>query len=462
MMFVRQAINRFIATLAQVPGRMLAPLDVASLVYFRVVFGVLMFITAWRYIDNDWIDDYFLDQDYLFTYLGFDWIKPWPGDGLYIHFYVLAVLSIFIVIGFMYRLSTLLVFLAFTYIFLLEQARYLNHYYLMCLVSLVMVFLPAHSALSVDARLRSRLNSDTAPAWYIWLLRLQMGLVYFYGGIAKINWDWLNGWPLRMWLSERTHKAIIGPLLDEAWFALFFSYSGLLIDLFALPLLLWSRTRVPAFAVLLLFHLTNSHLFNIGVFPWFSIAMTLVFFPPGWPRRIFNWPLPASALQRSRPPARAGLTMTLLGLYVAIQILLPLRHWLYPGNVSWTEEGHRFAWHMKLRDKDADSTFNLKDLDTGKTWEVDPEEDLTRRQYRKMSSRPYMTLAYAHHLAALERAKGRRVEVRADVWASLNGRDFERLIDPETDLAAQPRTFFASASWILPLVDTEPVSEREY
>ena len=243
--------------------------------------------------------------------------------------------------------------------------------------------------------------------------------------------------------------------------ALLFSYSGLLIDLVAFPLLLWNRTRVPMLAILLLFHLTNAHLFSIGVFPWFSIAITLLFFPPDWPRRIFNWPFPAGAHRQPAPAARRGLTLALLGIYMAVQLLLPLRHWLYPGNVSWTEEGHRFAWHMKLRDKDADSTFILTDVDTGETWEVDPDDDLTSRQYRKMSARPYMALAYAHHLAQRELENGRRVEVRAHVWAALNGRGYERLIDPDVDLAAQPRTFFASSPWILPLIDSGNV-KRNY
>lgn len=283
-----------------------------------------------------------------------------------------------------------------------------------------------------------------------------MDLVYFYGGVAKLTWDWLNGWPLRIWLADRTDKALIGPLLDEVWVALLFSYSGLLFDLFAFPLLVWKRTRLPTFLVLTLFHLTNSHLFDIGVFPWFSIAMTLIFFQPGWPRLSFNWPLSTDAPQPPSPPTRRGsVTLLLLGLYLSIQILVPLRHFLYPGNVSWTEEGHRFAWHMKLRDKSADATFRLRDLETGDRWEVDPEVALTGRQYRKMSARPYMALAYARHLAERERERGRRVEVKADVWASLNGGESQRLIDPDTDLAAQPRTFFASAPWILPLVKLE-------
>ena len=302
---------------------------------------------------------------------------------------------------------------------MLEQARYLNHYYLICLVSLLLIFVPAHRNLSLDARLRPRLRSEHVPAWNLWLLRLQMGLVYFFGGVAKINLDWLTGWPLRIWLPERSDVPLIGTLFEEVWMALLFSYSGLLLDLLAMPLLIWERSRKYAFIALLAFHLLNTRLFNIGIFPWFSIAVTLMFFPPDWPRRIFNWPrskatppptvrLPSGSVQKIK--------IGLLSIYLGIQILLPLRHWFYPGNVSWTEEGHRFSWHMKLRDKEADSTFILKDPTTGETWEIDPEDYLTERQYRKMSSRPYMALAFAHHLTAQARQEGHgQIEVRAQV-----------------------------------------------
>ena len=191
------------------------PVDIASVVYFRIAFGAIMLWQMWRYIDSDWIQRYFLDPDFLFTYLGFDWVQPWPGIGLYIHFYVLAILALFILTGFLYRLSITLFFLGFTYIFLLEQARYLNHYYLICLVSLLLIFVPAHRNLSLNARLRPRLRSKNVPAWTLWLLHLQMNLVYFFGGVAKINLDWLMGWPLRIWLSDRSDVPLIGALFEE-------------------------------------------------------------------------------------------------------------------------------------------------------------------------------------------------------------------------------------------------------
>ncbi|MDF2697959.1 MAG: Vitamin K-dependent gamma-carboxylase, partial [Labilithrix sp.] len=40
------------------------------------------------------------------------------------------------------------------------------------------------------------------PAWVLWLVRFQIGLVYFYGGVGKLETDWLfRAMPLRIWLA---------------------------------------------------------------------------------------------------------------------------------------------------------------------------------------------------------------------------------------------------------------------
>ena len=437
--------------------RLFEPTDIASLIYFRVLFGAIMLWEVWRYLSSDSVKRNYITPQFHFTYHGFDWVQPWPGDGMYYHFYALGILAIFIAVGFLYRLSATLFFFAFTYVFLLEQAKYLNHFYLVSLVSFLMIFVPAHHANSVDARLRKSLRSEIVPAWPLWLLRAQMGIVYFFGGVAKLNGDWLRGRPLDDWLGSRNNFPLIGPLFDEHWMVLLFSWGGMLIDLLAVPFLLWRRTRKFAFLVLLGFHLMNAELFNIGIFPWFAIGMTLLYFPPDWPRRVFNWP--RSVLEEPSPLTRGSrlqpaqrVTVALLGAYMAVQILVPLRHWLYPGNVSWTEEGHNFSWHMKLRDKEPFIQFEITDPKTAETWRPDPREYLTSRQIRKMGTRPDMILLFAHHLAEQARKDGHEdVEVQVQARASLNSRLPQLMIDPEVDLASQPRTLFARSPWILPL-----------
>jgi hypothetical protein len=437
-------------------SRLFAPVDIASLVCFRIAFGAIMFWEVWRYLSYGWVERYYITPQFHFTYYGFDWVKPWPGDGMYWHFYALGFLALCILFGFWYRLSAALFFLGFTYVFLLDQAQYLNHFYLISLISFLMIFLPAHRAFSIDALRGAR--SEVAPAWTLWLLRAQVGIPYVYGGLAKLNGDWLRGEPMRMWTASGTDFPLLGPWFTDERVVLLFAYGGLLIDLLIVPLLLWPRTRLIAFTMAVVFHVLNSELFSIGIFPWLMIAATLIFFPADWPRRVLGLRPPVeSPGQYARAPRGAPLrsgqkaTIALLGIYLALQLLTPFRHLLYPGNVNWTEEGHRLSWHMMLRDKDADVRFFATDPISNRTWEVNPREYLTRRQLGKMATRPDMILQFSHYLAGELRQEGfDQIEVRAKVMASLNGRKPQPLIDPTVNLAAQPRTLLPAA-WIVPL-----------
>lgn len=131
---------------------------------------------------------------------------------------------------------------------------------------------------------------------------------------------------------------------------------------------------------------------------------------------------------------------------------MPLRHWLYPGNVSWTEEGHRFAWHMKLRDKAAEARFIGTDPASGQSAEIDPFVYLTDWQYDEMTARPDMIVQFAHHLEREARKSGiENLIVTAEVDASLNGREFQRMIDPDEDLTEIQMSPFTTAGFIEPL-----------
>jgi len=438
--------------------RLFAPVDIAPLVWFRVAFGVIMFVEVLRFFQHGWIARYYIRPSFLFKYYGFEWVQPWPGLGMYAHFVVLGLLALCIAAGLFYRLATALFFLGFTYVFLLEQARYLNHFYLVCLFSGVLAVLPAHRAFSFDATRRPALLSPFAPVWSLWLLRFQMGVVYVYGGLAKLNSDWLQGEPLRMWLARRFNYPLIGPYLTEEWVVWVFSYGGVLFDLAIVPLLLWRRTRLLAFVAAALFNLTNAWVFQIGIFPWLALGATIVLFSPRLPHpNARAWgmgrlapPLPRSSLRLAIAGGFAG--------YLLLQCAVPLRHWFYSGDVHWTEEGHRFSWRMKLRDKQARLALFARDPDSGATWRVSLSPYMNAMQRDEATGRPDMILQLAHRVADDLRREGHpRIEVRARARVSLNGRTEQLLIDPAVDLAAQPRTL-GHAPWITTL--TVPLSER--
>jgi hypothetical protein len=158
---------------------------------------------------------------------------------------------------------------------------------------------------------------------------------------------------------------------------------------------------------------------------------------------IINQNLPSQARQMT--------LLVFITAWLMVQILVPLRHLLYPGSPSWTEEGHRFSWQMKLRDKAGNATFFVKDPATGSEWTVMPDEYLTSSQADQMDI-PDMILQFAHYIARIWESEQniRGVEVRARVCVSLNGRKGALLIDPNVDLARVERNL-RHADWILPL-----------
>ena len=441
------------------------PVDISFLVFFRVLFGGIMLWETYRYFTHGWIGRYFVDPVVNFTYYGFSWVKPWPGRGMYIHFVVLGLAAACVMVGFFYRIAAPLFFLAFTYFFLLDQTRYMNHFYLVCLISFLMCFLPAERAFSIDALLRKKIRSDVVPAWTLWLLRAQIGIPFFYGGIAKLNSDWIRGGePMRSWLRPLTRVAGGSPIFTSDWIVYGFVYGGLLLDLLVVPLLLWRRTRIFAFIAAVLFNLINATIFDIGIFPWLMLGALFIFFPPDLLRRFARWFMspgeefldekPKTVSEQSSCPSLTAyqkLIGGLLATYLVVQIVFPLRHYFYPGDVSWTEEGHNFSWHMKLRTKSGEAVFTVTHPQSGQTWTIKPEDYLESHQLMKVITKPDLLLLLAHHLAEEKRREGyENVEVRARVVASLNGREPQLLIDPNVDLAKEEVSLLPKR-WIVPL-----------
>jgi hypothetical protein len=370
---------------------------------------------------------------------------------------------VFVTVGFLYRVSAALLFLSYAYFFLLDEARFVNHTYLICLFGFLLIFVPANRALSVDAWLNPKIRSQVTPAWALWLLRAQMGVVYFYGGIAKISPDWLRGEPMRTRMADNNNLPILGRFFREDWAVYGASYGSLLLDLLIVPLLLWRRTRVAAFCAAAVFHLINARWFAIGIFPWLALAATALFFSPSWPRRIIgvfrtaqsirapaNWKLPALGKQ--------VVVLTLVAIYLAIQVLFPLRHFLHPGGVEWRYAEHRFSWRMMLVRHYSVAYFYVTDPNNNRTFRVAPGQFLNSRQRNMITMLPDYPLQFAHYLATvMPRTGPKPLRVEARISLSINGRKPQLYLDPNVDLAAEHRTL-GRPRWLLP--NREPLPPR--
>ena len=429
------------------------PTDAASLATFRVLFGAIMVWEVYRYHVFNRIPYYYLAPRFFFTYELFPFVSPLPGQWMYVVFFVMGLAALGVALGFFYRIATALFFLSYTYVFLLDKAQYNNHYYLIILLAFLFLLTDAHRWASIDQKLHPNLRAEFVPYWHLFILRIQIVIVYVYAGIAKINVDWLATEPMRDWLQARSSYPLVGQYFTTEWMVYLFTYGGLMFDLSIGFLLLWRRTRLLAFIGLLFFHLMNKWLFSIGVFPYLMIATTILFVDSGWPRRILR--SAKLSLPKVAPKRVMDYRLVALGfvtVFLALQILIPLRHWLYPGNVAWSEEGHRFSWRMKLRDKEARFAIYVPNPQTNERWAIDMRQDLTDRQISKMATRPDMMIQYVHFLKGkLEQAGLENPVIQVDSWASLNGLDYEQMIDPTVNLAGAPLNVFAPSPWILPM-----------
>jgi len=437
------------------------PVPIDSLVAFRVFFGIMAGLDCIWFLQQGWIATTFLEPPMLFKYYGFGWVHPWPGMGMYVHFTALVILAACVSVGLFYRVTAVALAMGLIYVFLLEKAIYLNHMYLICLISGILAAISCHRAFSLDVWRRPAMFSDTIPRWCLWLVRFQVALPYVFGGIAKLNLDWLSGNTMFMFFVDDGKYPVLGSGMTSEPVVLFFTYGGLLFDLLVVPCLLWRKTRAVAFVCAFAFHLMNSQLFQIGIFPWLMIGATTIFLPPDWPRRFLQVPVIApSRSSESLLTAQKKRTLLLAAVYVAIQLVFPLRQFLYPGDPNWTDEGQAFSWRMMLRAKLARVEVMAVDSRTGRRGPMPPENFLNPRQVRNLSRSPDLMLQFSHYLAREhQRLGGGPLQVYWHVECSLNGRRPQLLIDPSVDLAAQPRSLWPAA-WILPLQASSVLADR--
>jgi len=448
--------------------RILGPADIASLVVFRVGFGMLMFWEVTRYFYFGWVEDLFAKPQFHFQYEWFTWVIPLPGYGMYLLFGGLGILALMISLGLFYRAASILFFLGYTYVFLIDQAAYNNHFYLICLISFILTLTPLQKSWSLDVLRGAETHTDHLPVLWLWLLRFHMGVVYFYGGIAKFDPDWLSGLATKELMGKANQGTVFQSFIEYPWVPEFYAWSGLMFDLSIPFLMLWKPIRKWAFFSAVLFHSYNYIVFPIGVFPVLALFMTLMFFDPDFPRKITPKKIKQriSRLYRKRICLSNKLdleklnvvssnlvprsVMIFLGIYVIIHLVLPFRHLLYPGLTIWHEEGHLFAWRMMLRQKITRIQINVSHPLTGEKRYADPGDYLNSSQFKVFAGNPAMILKFVHYLDHLVQSNADFDPIiNAKIEVSLNGRKFRQLVDPNLDLSKIPK-YEPSYLWIKP------------
>lgn len=431
------------------------PQDPAGLAAFRVLFGALMCAATVRFWAKGWIYAIYLKPTFHFTYLGFEWVRPWGNVAMYAHFLAMALSAACIALGIKTRLFACGFFLLFTWAELIEKAVYLNHYYLVTLLSLLLIVVPTDHVWAVWPHRASK--AEIWPGrWTYGLMRAQIAIVYIFAGFAKLNSDWLfHAQPLRIWLQNYESWPLIGPWVASVPVAYAMSWAGAAFDFSIWLWLSIRRTRRVAYGIAVIFHILIWSMFQVGMFSWIMLAAATLFLDPRWPRTMLaKWAGQQSAKSVGLPapgsPLGAQFTLC-MGFWLFIQCVIPLRFVLYPGHVNWTEQGFRFAWRVMLVEKTGHVEYRVQPRNALRAFRVYPREELEYFQYRMLSTQPDMIHEYALHLAHDYRRKGYGdVSVFADAFVAWNARRSRRIVDPRVDLARQPRSL-RPATWIVPL-----------
>jgi hypothetical protein len=434
-----------------------APVSIAPLVVFRILFGAMMLFSTLRFWALDWIEDHYIQSKVQFKYFGFEWVELLPPAGMYALHIVMIISALGIMLGAWYRWSAVAFFLSFTYTELIDLTYYLNHYYFVSLVSAMLIFVPAARHCSVDVWRRPDLLCAQVPRWTIFVFQLQLAIVYTYAGLAKVNHAWLiEAMPLRIWLPANDALPLIGPLLAWKWMPWVFSWAGMLYDCTIVGWLAWPRTRTLAYASVVVFHVLTGILFQIGVFPLVMMAATWIFFSEKFHERVIHKITGVTARfsviktsKRETPlPQLSTYHLSLITLFFAFQLLFPWRYLAYPGNVFWTEEGYRFSWRVMLMEKAGTATFYVRDGATGREGVVNNGDFLCAHQEKQMAMQPDMILQFAHFLAKHYAENGvSSPAVRAEVYVTLNAQPSRLLIDPNLDLT-KIRDGWSHKTWI--------------
>lgn len=424
-------------------------IDNSALIVFRIIFGFLITAQAWGSIFTGYIKNRILPSQFTFNFIGFDFIQPLPGIWMYLFFALMGFFGLGVMIGFKYRLSIIMFSLMWIYTYLMQKTGYNNHYYLLILLLIFMTIVPAHKNFSIDTKRKPEIRQNKMPNWVPIIFILQMGIVYTYAAAAKIYPDWLDGTVATNLMSSKSHYYLIGSFLQKKWAIWTIVYFGIIFDLLIVPLMLWKKTRIPAFIAAVFFHLFNSIVFQIGIFPYLALGLFIFFFPPKKIHQIFFKKKPFYKEDEIIIPAYKNLIFTFFGIWFFLQLVLPIRHWFIKGDVLWTEEGHRMSWRMMLRNRSGYSKFTVIDKNTNEEFVVDKRAYLTPAQMTATATKPDVIWQFAQRLKKEYREKGKDVSIFVEAHVSINGKPSKLLIDPKADLAKEKWNYFGHNEWIL-------------
>lgn len=423
-------------------------IDNTGISIFRILFGLLLMLEGFGAILTGWVKNVLVTPEFTFSFIPFPFLQPLPGYGMYIYFIALGCLGAAIMLGCRYRLAMLGYAILWAGVYFMQKTSYNNHYYLMLLLCWIMVFVPANRRYSIDAKRHPNIRSNHISRWVVVLLIAQIGIVYTYAALNKFYPDWLDLTVPKNILSGLRFSPYTGSFFDHPFYAYAVAWVGILFDLLVVPALLWKPTRRFAFFFSVFFHLFNSIVLQIGVFPYMALSFNVFFFPPETLHRVFRIKNQEVYNKKEiQTPTNYKTILAVCSIYLLFQVGLPLRHWFIEDDVLWTDEGHKLSWRMMLRSRQGALKIYLEDKNTGERIEYDYTKDLTHKQARVVIANADLIWQY---IQRIKKEKGADYAIYLNSKVSINGGRFHPFIDPEQDMSEVKWNYWGHNTWILP------------
>jgi vitamin K-dependent gamma-carboxylase len=442
------------------------PVDNTGIILLRILMGLLIIVEAVGALFTGWVHTVFIEPTVHFPFIGFEWLCDLlAGPQMYVWYGLMACSGLGIALGYRYKTSALLFALLWSVSYLMQKVHYNNHYYLMMLLSWVLPFMPLNQRLSFDITRKKTERKYVIHRYYVVFFIALLWILYSFASANKIHADWLAGKPISIWFGGKADYPYVGSILQNKTFQTLVVYGGIFFDGLVIPALLFRQTRFIALLISFGFHLFNSYVFQIGVFPYLSLAFSVLFFPTSQLRSFFemdkwdtaNKDRKDTEIQLNKPRFSKGMTVLWVS-FMLIMIALPLRRHLFPGPVNWTEEGHRLSWRMMLRSKSGDFSLVIKHKDSAEVISIDPESELNRYTASDVATHPDMMWQYIQHVKKSAYAKGFRegdFEIYVRTRVSLNGRSQMPLIDPDFDMSKAEWNAWKTSPWIMPFKEEQ-------
>lgn len=440
-----------------------------SLGLFRIAWGGIMFYFFGRMcLWTQLVRIKYVEPIFHFKYPGFEWVEVLPPGMMYALIYLGVILSILVGLGLFYRFASIALAVVYIYVFLIDVTYWNNHYYAYGLIAVFFAITDAHQAYSID-KWRLQL-AGLLPRWQVYLFRFQFFVVYFYGGLSKLqNKDWLD--------NISGYVLVENSFIRKGWaaqhhliypFSILITWGGVVFDLLIGWLLLWRKALWFALFLAIGFNVSNAIFLTIGSFPYTMLASFILFVPPNalalfMDKYLGGFQQKAALNKTSPQPHKITQKLILVGLgfFVCFQLLFPFRSWLYDGSVFWTKEGKLCSWHMMSGSSYVTAKFEVVETKEGTSLEVsasdlEPKNFLSKKQIQTLGKWPFLVPQFAKFLKKeAEYAGFQNVEIYGRILVSRNKRPLIHIVPPDIDLAALEVKSFGHNEWILRYPDED-------